>query len=127
MFPPLVLRISQRRLTAGPHGLFLLHLCYADLVAGPNRLARTRAQSFADPHTSPHQRVSDRDFTVMLQTIAQLPRRHQPITMDAPRSASGSHGSSSTACSAKTKPTSSISLYPVTSYGSVALCSTRSV
>ena len=60
-------------------GLVLLHFRYADLDAGLHRLARTRAQSFADPHTGQHQRVSGPDFTAMIQAIAQLPRRNTPI------------------------------------------------
>lgn len=55
-------------------GLFLLHLRYADLGLGLRRLARTRSQSFADPGTNQHQRVSDQAFAEMVGAIAQLPK-----------------------------------------------------
>ena len=41
-------------------GLFLLHLRYADLEIGLQRLGRTRSQCFATLETNPHQRVSTR-------------------------------------------------------------------
>ncbi len=64
-------------------GLYLLHFRFADLDAGLRRLARTRAQAYARPEDSRHQRVPDDEFSAMLHAIAQLPRREEPITMDA--------------------------------------------
>lgn len=55
-------------------GLFLLHLRYADVGLGLQRLERTRGQAFATPDTNPHQRVPDREFEDMVGSIAQLPR-----------------------------------------------------
>lgn len=62
-------------------GLYLLHLRYADLGLGLQRLGRTRSQSFSTPETNPHQRVSDDDFAAMIGAIAQLPRESAPFAM----------------------------------------------
>lgn len=55
-------------------GLFLIHMRYADLAFGLQRLARTRGQEFASPALNMHQRVSDGDFVQMVQSIGMLPR-----------------------------------------------------
>ena len=60
-------------------GLYLLHMRYADLGLGLARLARTRAQAFADPATAAHQRVDDDAFETMMRRIATLPRRPGPV------------------------------------------------
>jgi hypothetical protein len=63
-------------------GLYLLHLRYADLGLGLQRLGRTRSQSFSSPETNLHQRVSDGEFAGMVASIAQLPREAIPFVMD---------------------------------------------
>lgn len=63
--------------------LYLIHLRYADLAAGLNRLARSRAQAFAAPEIGRHQRVPDHEFIDMMHAIATLPRRHEPIATHA--------------------------------------------
>ena len=55
-------------------GLFLVHLRYADLSLGLQRLARTRGQAFADAGTNLHQRVPDGEFAQMVRNIGELPR-----------------------------------------------------
>ncbi len=65
------------------NGLYLLHLRYADLAFGLNRLARSRSQAFASPDIGLHQRVPDTEFTAMMHAIADLPRRPGPLTTDA--------------------------------------------
>jgi len=59
--------------------LYLVHLCYADLNAGLQRLARTRTQAVVDPMGFEHQRVTDADFTAMMRAIAALPRLEGPL------------------------------------------------
>jgi hypothetical protein len=54
-------------------GLYVLHLRYADLQLGLQRLARTRALTFAEAATNLHQRVADDAFADMMRTIALLP------------------------------------------------------
>lgn len=54
--------------------LVLVHLRYADLGAGLERLARTRSQAFARDDLNPHQRVKDEEFEAMVRSIARLPR-----------------------------------------------------
>lgn len=54
--------------------LYMVHLRYADLEAGLQRLRRTRAQTFAQADTNPHQRVGDAAFGDMMRVIARLPR-----------------------------------------------------
>lgn len=55
--------------------LYLVHLRYADLGAGLQRLARTRAQAVASPVGLEHQRVPDAEFAAMMRAIAALPRQ----------------------------------------------------
>lgn len=55
-------------------GLYLIHLRYADLVAGLRRLARSRGLAFARPDTNLHQRVPDEAFEGMVRAVAGLPR-----------------------------------------------------
>ena len=64
--------------------LYLVHLRYADLGAGLDRLRRTRAQAFATAETNPHQRVADREFETMMRSIAALPREEGELAMDGP-------------------------------------------
>lgn len=54
--------------------LYLIHLRYADLASGLRRLARSRAQAFANAEINAHQRVSDEAFAGMVAAIAALPR-----------------------------------------------------
>ena len=54
--------------------LYLLHLRFADLGIGLERLARTRAQNFATAETNLHQRVADEEFEQMMRAVARLPR-----------------------------------------------------
>jgi hypothetical protein len=65
-------------------GLFLIHLRYADLPLGLRRLARTRVQPFASPELNLHQRVSDREFAEMVETIALLPKQEFDFDTTAP-------------------------------------------
>lgn len=55
--------------------LWLVHLRYADLAAGLQRLARTRRLAFVSDDANLHQRVPDSDFEQMVRQIARLPRR----------------------------------------------------
>ena len=59
--------------------LYLVHLRYADLDAGLARLRRTRAQTFAQADTNPHQRVGDEAFEGMMRAIARLPLAGEAI------------------------------------------------
>lgn len=54
--------------------LYLIHLRYADLGAGLERLGRTRGQAFTRADMNPHQRVGDWEFEGMMRAIARLPR-----------------------------------------------------
>ncbi len=54
--------------------LFLLHLRYADLPSGLERLRRTRAQPWITPEAGSHQRMPDPDWEGMLRAMAGLPR-----------------------------------------------------
>lgn len=54
--------------------LYLIHLRYADLGAGLERLRRTRAQAFAQAEANLHQRVGDEEFEGMMRAVARLPR-----------------------------------------------------
>ena len=65
-----------------PGGLYLLHLRYADLRLGLERLGRTRSQSFSSPETNLHQRVSDDEFAEMIGAIAQLPQESVPFAVE---------------------------------------------
>jgi len=55
--------------------LFLFHLRYFDRKAALARLDRTRAMPWADQAAGAHQRVSDEDFTAMLDNFARMGRR----------------------------------------------------
>ncbi len=59
--------------------LYLLHMRYADLDAGLQRLARTRKQAVVDPAGLAHQRVSDAEFAAMMRELAELPRVESPL------------------------------------------------
>ena len=63
------------------HHLFLVHLRYVDLAQGLHRLADTRSQHVALPAAHTHQRVSDTEFQVMMENVANLPRS-EPATFD---------------------------------------------
>ena len=55
--------------------LFLLHLRYADLASGLERLERTRAQAWMSDQAGSHQRMADAAWRGMLLAMAGLPRR----------------------------------------------------
>src|SRR4051794_21914145 len=55
-------------------GLYLLHLRYADLELGLQRLPRTRRLTVAQAQAHSHQRVLDQEFADMVRAIAGLPR-----------------------------------------------------
>ena len=59
--------------------LYMIHLRYADLGAGLERLRRTRAQAFAQANANPHQRVGDEAFGDMMRAIARLPRAGEAV------------------------------------------------
>ncbi len=64
--------------------LFLIHLRYADLELGLQRLARTRGQAFAHTELNLHQRVPDEAFATMMTRIALLPRQCLTMNCDQP-------------------------------------------
>jgi hypothetical protein len=65
-------------------GLYLIHLRYADLGLGLQRLARTRALAMAQEGTNPHQRVPDQEFADMVRAIARLPKEEFALDVARP-------------------------------------------
>jgi hypothetical protein len=57
------------------HNLYLIHLRYADRATAFARLARTRAMPWATLDAGAHQRVTDADFTAMLDRLERMPKR----------------------------------------------------
>lgn len=62
--------------------LYLVHLRYADLGAGLERLRRTRGQSFTREDVNLHQRVGDAEFEGMMRMVGRLPRVAGGLAVD---------------------------------------------
>lgn len=54
--------------------LYLFHLRYFDLNLGLRRLFRTRAMPWSSENAGSHQRLSDEDFTNLVQRTGRLPK-----------------------------------------------------
>ncbi|MCQ8240800.1 glycosyltransferase family 2 protein [Rhizosaccharibacter radicis] len=81
-FHCLALSEEDRTPRFGP--LFLLHLRYADLPTGLERLRRTREQPWASADAGQHQRMADANWEAMVRGMAALPRRAPDLMPDDP-------------------------------------------